>query len=82
MEAAIKNGSLKVFDASTFTVDGQKLDAHEFDFSIIDFSTGNVIYAGEKVNVLTDGYFHESEHRSAPYFDLRIDGITELTEES
>lgn len=82
VEAAIKNGSLKVFDASTFTVDGQKLDAHEFDFSIIDFSTGNVIYAGEKVNVLTDGYFHESEHRSAPYFDLRIDGITELTEES
>lgn len=82
VEEAIKNGSLKVFYASTFTVDGKNLDSHEFDFSIINFSTGNVIYPGEKVNVLTDGYFHESEHRSAPYFDLRIDGITELTQES
>jgi hypothetical protein len=27
-------------------------------------------------NVVSDGYFHESEMRSAPYFDLDIDGIT------
>ena len=27
---------------------------------------------------ITDGVFHESVIRSAPYFDLRIDGITEL----
>ena len=26
-------------------------------------------------NVIADGYFHESEFRSAPYFDLQIDGI-------
>ena len=26
--------------------------------------------------VVADGYFHESEYRSAPYFDLDIDGIT------
>ena len=26
--------------------------------------------------VIKDGYFHESEYRSAPYFDIRIDGIT------
>lgn len=26
--------------------------------------------------VVSDGYFHESEKRSAPYFDLDIDGIT------
>jgi basic membrane protein A len=25
--------------------------------------------------VIKDGYFHESEFRSAPYFDLQIDGI-------
>jgi basic membrane protein A len=25
--------------------------------------------------VISDGYFHESEYRSAPYFDLKIDGI-------
>lgn len=30
--------------------------------------------------VISDGYFHESEYRSAPYFDLRIDGITTLNE--
>ncbi len=30
--------------------------------------------------VIKDGYFHESEFRSAPYFDLRIDGITLLNE--
>ena len=28
--------------------------------------------------VIKDGYFHESEFRSAPYFDLTIDGITLL----
>ena len=28
--------------------------------------------------VVKDGYFHESEFRSAPYFDLAIDGITRL----
>ena len=26
--------------------------------------------------VVKDGYFHESEYRSAPYFDIQIDGIT------
>ena len=26
-------------------------------------------------NVISDGYFHESEKRSAPYFDIQIDGI-------
>ena len=30
--------------------------------------------------VIADGYFHESEYRSAPYFDIRIDGI-KLTNE-
>ena len=30
---------------------------------------------------ITDGVFYESVIRSAPYFDLRIDGITELTAE-
>ena len=29
---------------------------------------------------IADGYFHESEYRSAPYFDIRIDGITLLNE--
>ena len=34
-------------------------------------------YVGE-TEVIADGYFHESEYRSAPYFDLEIDGITNL----
>ncbi len=28
--------------------------------------------------VISNGYFHESEKRSAPYFDIKIDGITLL----
>ena len=24
---------------------------------------------------ISDGYFHESEYRSAPYFDIMVDGI-------
>ena len=31
-----------------------------------------------ETNVIADGYFHESEYRSAPYFDLFIDGITNI----
>ena len=37
-------------------------------------------YEGD-TEVISDGYFHESEYRSAPYFDLRIDGITLLDEQ-
>ena len=29
-----------------------------------------------ETEVISDGYFHESEKRSAPYFDIDIDGIT------
>jgi basic membrane protein A len=31
-----------------------------------------------ETNVISDGFFHESERRSAPYFDLFIDGITNI----
>ena len=65
VEAAILDGSLKVFDCSTWTVDGQTLDTY----------TGNPFYS---VECIWDGYFHESETRSAPYFDMIIDGITVL----
>ena len=78
--AGIKAGTLHVFDTSTFTVNGEKLESHEFDFSTMNADYSAVQYPGEKINVITDGYFHESVYRSAPYFDLRIDGITELTD--
>ena len=35
-------------------------------------------YVGE-TEVISNGVFQESKFRSAPYFDLRIDGITEIT---
>ena len=79
----IKNGSVKVFDIEKFTVKGEKKTSYEASFSYMDFtkSTPEVVYAwnGNK-QVISDGQFVESdaEHfRAAPYFDLRIDGITE-----
>ena len=60
--AAIKDGSLHVFDTATFTVNGQKVESWEND-------------AGQEF--ISDGYFHESEYGCAPAFSLKIDGITE-----
>ena len=71
----LHNGSLKVFDCSKFTVNGQGIS----EYTITDgFST----VKGTQC-IKTEGsvkYFDESntEVRSAPYFDIRIDGITEL----
>ena len=50
---------------------GQELDLDRFDT--------DPAYTPD-TEVIKDGYFHESEFRSAPYFDLRIDGITLLNE--
>ncbi len=58
-----------VFDTSKFTVDGKTLDSYMAD---VDTDAN---FEGD-TEVISDGYFHESEYRSAPYFDLRIDGIT------
>ncbi len=65
---ALKDGSLKVFDTSKFTVGGANLTEY---FADVDGD-----FVGE-TNAIWDGFFHESELRSAPYFDIRIDGITE-----
>ena len=76
--AGLKDGTLKVFDTSKFTVDGKTVDSYEVNLSIVDFTTGDVLYEGETVNAIENGAFRESVYRSAPYFDIRIDGITEL----
>ncbi len=76
--AAIKDGSLKVFDTATFTVDGAAVTTAPCDMSFMDWSTMTAIYEGETVDAIVDGAFAESEFRSAPYFSLRIDGITEI----
>ncbi|MBQ7153048.1 MAG: BMP family ABC transporter substrate-binding protein [Clostridia bacterium] len=67
----LAKGELKVFDTSKFTKDGAPLTSYLAD--VDDYGD----YAGE-TEVIKDGYFHESEYRSAPYFDLTIDGITLL----
>ena len=72
IDAAIeqfKAGTLKVFDTSKFTVGGETLTEYLADVD------GD--YVGE-TNVIHDGYFDESakDQRSAPYFDITIDGIT------
>ena len=36
--AGIADGSLKVFDTSTFTVGGETVTEYEVNFSIIDFT--------------------------------------------
>ncbi len=72
-EDAIKAGTLQVFDTSTFTVGGQVVD-HAF---AVD-TDGD--FAPDKDEAVFDGAFHESYFQSAPYFALRIDGITLLNE--
>ena len=62
----IKNAELHVFDCSTFTVNGEHLTSYDKS------------YGFDGVELIWDGYFHESEVISAPLFDIRIDGITEL----
>ena len=69
--AKLKNGEIHVFDTDTFTVGGVKLDSYLADVDDMgDYQ--------KETEVISDGYFHESEYRSAPYFDIQIDGITLL----
>jgi len=70
-KAALEAGTLHVYDASTFTVKGAALDSYKADVDT------DPAYEGD-TEVISDGYFHESEYRSAPYFDLQIDGINLL----
>ncbi len=73
VKAELEAGTLHVFDTSTFTVDGQELDSYMADVDT------DADYTGDH-EVVSDGYFHESGEgfRSAPYFNVQIDGITLL----
>ena len=70
-KAKLIAGEIHVFDTDTFTVEGKKLDSY-----LADVDT-DANYEKD-TEVIADGYFHESEFRSAPYFDIQIDGITLL----
>ncbi len=67
--ADFKAGKIKVFDTANFTYKGETLTEYLADVD------GD--FVGE-TNVIHDGYFDESakDQRSAPYFDMIIDGIT------
>ena len=71
VKAALEDGSLHVFDTAVFTVGGKTLDSYMAD---VDTDAN---FEGD-TEAIADGYFHESEFRSAPYFDLQIDGIQML----
>lgn len=73
VKAQLEDGTLHVFDTKTFTVNGETLTSYKADVDTDEAYTPDT-------EVIADGYFHESEYRSAPYFDLRIDGITLLNE--
>ena len=70
-KAELEAGTRHVFDCTTFTVDGQTLTS-----SMADVDT-DADYTPD-TEAIVDGYFAESTFRSAPYFQLNIDGITQL----
>ena len=69
--AKLESGELKVFDCATFTVEGKTLDS-----CMADVDT-DADYTPD-TEVIENGAFMESKFRSAPYFQLNIDGITLL----
>ena len=71
VKAKLESGEIHVFDTSTFTVKGETLTTYQADVDT------DAEFKGD-TEVIADGYFHESEYRSAPCFDLDIDGITLL----
>ena len=69
--AKLKDGSLKVFDTAKFTVGGKTLTSYMADVNT------DANYEKD-TEVVINGIFEESKFRSAPYFDVEIDGITLL----
>ena len=75
IKTELENGTRKVFDCSKFTVGGKNLTTRLAD--VDDFGD----YAPETEAIVTKNgitYYNESAFRSAPYFDIDIDGITKL----
>ena len=70
--AGLAAGEIHVFDTATegfITVDGKPMGE--------DWKPGEATDGAfaDGTKIVYDGYFHESEYRSAPYFDAWIDGI-------
>ena len=74
VKAKLISGETKVFDTATegfITVEGAPLTTYLADVDTDEAFTPDT-------EAVADGYFHESEYRSAPYFNVNIDGITLL----
>ena len=70
-KAAFEKGEIKVFNTAAdnfITVGGEKLASY-----MADVDTDEAF--AKDTAAVSEGYFHESEYRSAPYFDVQIDGI-------
>ena len=70
-KAKLIAGELEVFATATFTKDGAEMTSYMADVDT------DAAYTAD-TEVISDGAFHESTFRSAPYFDVQIDGITTL----
>ncbi len=71
VKGKLESGELKVYDTSTFTVNGETLTSYLADVD----DAGDFV---PETEVIKDGEFIESSFRSAPYFDIKyIDGISE-----
>ena len=73
IRAKLAAGTIEVFDTNNWTKDGAKMTTYLADI--------NGDFVGDTEAIVTVGgktYFTESTLRSAPYFDLTIDGITLL----
>ena len=74
VKKALTDGTVNVFDTANFTVGGKAVAAdHKADVDT------DAAFEADTV-VVENGIFKESKFRSAPYFDLRIDGINLLNE--
>ena len=88
VRADLVSGKIKVFDTNTFTVTVVKEGDNKKNVNATVDENGKLTSYKADVDtdaaftadteVVSGGYFHESEYRSAPYFDLQIDGITLL----
>ena len=75
VKKGLQDGTIKVFDCANFTVEGKALTSFIADVDDAgDFVPETNVIRTE--NGIT--FFDESADRSAPYFDIRIDGITEV----
>jgi len=72
-QADLEAGTIHVFDTKTFTVEGKELTSYEADVDTdADYTPDH--------EVIVNGYFDESgaDFRSAPFFNVNVDGITLL----